>query len=827
MNATKTKASKQPGLRHLLTCFFIFIGLLSGQAATAQIYTVQGRIINAQTEAVPFATIQVKGRPTGTTANANGTYELSLGAGRYQLLVSVIGYKSLELSIQVPDTAYADIVLQTEAQNLSEVVVRAKTRDRAREVMQQLVRRKDSLQAAAGAYSYQVYTRALVQAPVGKASKRTHSGEGEQAATTTAEGIARVDVQGKGRIKEARQALRGNPSARGMYYPTAVEGSFNLYQDLISIPSLSPTPFLSPVSNSGLVAYKFKTLKVQRNGRHRIYTISVKPLGATNATVEGELTVSDSAWAILHARFRLPSYHLQAFDFFEVEQEYDFVNGQAWMLGHQTFTYNTKGGNQLYAGQTLAHYTGYQLNKEFSKRHFSTEVSTTGAEAYERDSTYWQAARSTPLTEQETRLIRHEDSLELLTKNEAYLDSMDQVMSKVTWLKLGIFGQSLNDHKKERTWHFSPLASLYKPVAFGGGRLAAYTYFTKTFSSRRQIKINTEASYGLRNHDVNGLVEFTHRYAPLHAGYYSLTAGRDFASIYEGDAWINMVRRDNIYLNNFVGAGFGRELVNGLEVSAEAQMALRRSVADYQTGRLVDSLFGDKLENNYAVAFDPYNALYGKIKLHYTPAQRFRREPKEKIILGSKWPTVFVQWEKGVSGLWGSDVDFDYLEAGLTQRLNLKLLGTSRYTIKTGDYISKKELRAIDHKFQRRGDPFLFNDPHKAFQALDSSFALFHRFYEGHLFHEFNGLFINRIPLLKKLQLREVAGTGFLVAPERGLRYGELFAGVERAFTSPFNPLDRFKLGVYVVASASNELKNPVQFKVGFTTWDKRRNRWR
>ena len=825
MNASKT-SHKQPELKHLLTCLIVIIGLLSGLSAKAQTYTVQGRVINTQAEAVPFATIQVKGTPQGTTARADGTYELSLGAGRYQLQVSVIGYKSMELSLQVPDSNYAYIVLQTEAQNLSEVVVRAKAKDRAREVMQQLVRRKDSLQAASGAYSYQVYLKAQVQASASKASKSSRRGiEESQPAATSAEGVAKVDIQGKSRIKEERLALRGNPSAQGMFYPSAVEGSFNLYQDLIHIPSLSPTPFLSPVSNSGLVSYKFKTLKVQRNGKHRIYTISVKPYGVTNATVEGELTVSDSAWAILHARFRLPAYHLQEFGFFEVEQNYDFINRQAWMLCRQMFTYRTKGA--LYAGQTLAHYTAYELNKEFGKRHFGAQVSATATEAYERDSTFWQAARSAPLTEREARLVRYEDSLVRLSKSEAYLDSMDRVTSRVTWLKLGIFGQSLNDHKKERTWHFSPLMSLYKPVAFGGGRFAAYTYFTKTFASRRQVKINTEASYGIRNHDVNGLVEFTHRYDPLHAGYYSLTAGRDFTSIYEGDAWINMIRRDNIYLNNFVGTGFGRELVNGLDVSAEAQLALRRSVADYQTGRLVDSLFGDKLENNYAVDFDPYNAVYGKIKLQYTPAQRYRREPKEKIILGSKWPTFYVQWEKGVSGLMGSDVDFDYLEMGLTQRLNLKLLGTSRYTVKTGDYLSKKELRAIDHKFQRRGDPFLFNDPHKAFQALDASFALFHRFYEGHLFHEFNGLLINKIPLLKKLQLREVAGTGFLLAPERGLRYGELFAGVERAFTSPFNPLDRFKLGVYVVASASNELKNPVQFKVGFTTWDKRRDRWR
>ena len=71
-----------------------------------------------------------------------------------------------------------------------------------------------------------------------------------------------------------------------------------------------------------------------------------------------------------------------------------------------------------------------------------------------------------------------------------------------------------------------------------------------------------------------------------------------------------------------------------------------------------------------------------------------------------------------------------------------------------------------------------------------------------------------------------MAGAGFLIAPERKLRYGELFAGIERVFRVPFNPLIRFKLGVYAVGSASNQFRNPVMFKIGITTWDKIRNRW-
>ena len=183
-------------------------------------------------------------------------------------------------------------------------------------------------------------------------------------------------------------------------------------------------------------------------------------------------------------------------------------------------------------------------------------------------------------------------------------------------------------------------------------------------------------------------------------------------------------------------------------------------------------------------------------------------------------------WRKGIPGILDSKVDFDYLEYGLEQQINIGILGNLRYNIKTGNFLNKKNLERLDYQFQRQGDPFLFMNPDEAFQALDSTFPLFKRFYQGHIVHEFNGALINKIPLLKKLQLREIAGGGFLFAPEMNLRYAELFAGVERVFKWPFNPLTKFKLGVYVVGSAANQYRNPIQFKVGLTTWDKRKNKW-
>ncbi len=803
----------------------IFFFSLLALSLSAQEVRVYGKVMNNKFEPLPYATVHLKTSSRGTVSKEDGSYELFISPGTYEIVVSMMGYKPRILPMVVSEETLQNVILEDdeEKNTLSEVVIKVKLKDRADEIMRRLVENKENILNAAKAYSYNAYIKA-VQQDSGFVSKKNDADTRFRGMAVT-EILLKVDRDGD-KIKEERVGVKQSGQARHLFYLSTTEGDFNFYENLIRVPAISPTPFVSPVSTTGLISYRFKTLSIERKGREKFYTISVKPRQLTNATIEGELTVSDSTWNIISCRFVFPSYHLQEYNFFEVSQQYDLADGKAWMLKKQEFSYYAKDSKNKYSGATTVNYSDYVLNKNFDRRYFNTELSTTSAKAYERDSSFWRSARVVSLSTTEADFIRYRDSLYIVSQSQAYLDSIDKEINRITWQKVGFFGQTFYDRKKDRSWYLPPVISLYQPFAFGGGRLNASLGYGKFYKNRKNIFVNGSVSYGLRNKDVNGNVELNRMYNPFNRGYYTFTAAREFQFIYEGDAWINMIKRSNIYLNNQIAGGHGLEVANGLFLRNELAVALRRSVSNYKTGTLVDSLLGTVLNNNQPVPFDPYNAVYGKIRLEYTPFQKYRREPLEKIILGSKWPTAFVEWRKGIKNFLASDVDLDYLEFGLQQEVNLGLIGVSKYTVKTGSFINTNDLKLIDYQFQRRGDPLLFMNPGKAFQALDSTFPIFNRFYEGHLVHEFNGFLINKIPLLKKLKLREIAGTGFLITQERNLRYAELFAGVERAFQSPFNPLDKFKIGVYVVTSAANKFSNPVQFKVGFTTWDKRRGRW-
>jgi len=810
--------------------FLILLSLLPAANTNGQVYKVAGVVMDHNKEPLGLASVEIKELKSGITTRDDGSFEFSLERGKYSIIISMIGFKTKVLTVQVSnEDINENVVMEIDDAELGEVVITAKLKDKAEEIIRNVIRNKENILSAAGSYSCNIYIKAFQQDSVESKRKknRTDPPTINYNDLSLAEVSMRFDKSESGQMREQRLGVKKSGKTESLFFLSATEGDFTIYNNLLKSTVLSKIPFVSPISYSGLLAYRFKTLKIDRIGNRKIYTISIRPRQLSNATVEGEIVISDSLWVVLEAKFKLPEMHLPEYDFFEVRQRYEKVNDTAWMITRQQFNYyvKAKGGNKY--GQTTAVYSGFDLNKNFRRGYFGTEVSTTSIEAYQKDSAFWNRIRTEPLSRQEMLYTQYQDSMYQVMHTEAYLDSMDAVLNKVTWPKVLFFGQIFNDHKKERMWILPPITTVFQPVQFGGSRIRLEAAYKKTFPSRKDISLQGALSYGFRNGDINGNIELRRKYNPFNRGHFSFAAGRDFAFIFEGDAWVNMLKRSNIYLNNYVELGHELELLNGLYMFNKFEVAFRRSVSKYQTNPKADSLFGGLLANDQPVEFEPYNAVYNEVKLYFTPKQPYIREPKEKIFLRSKWPTFYVKWRKGIPGIFRSEIDFDYLEFGIEQKINLGVAGSTLYTIKTGNTPNKKVLRLVDYQFQRRGDPLFFLNPNRAFQSLDSTFALFERFYQGNLVHEFNGALINKIPFFKKLRLQEIAGAGFLIAEERNLVYTEIFAGIERVFKWPPNPLSRFKLGIYVVSSFANTFRNPLQFKIGITTWDRFKNRWR
>ena len=110
----------------LLKFSLLFLLLLSTADGYCQNRTViSGKILSTEKGIVDFATVYLKGTTYGGMTNEQGIYHLNAPAGNYTLVVSAIGYKTVEKQVKLisGERVKQNITITPQAEELDEVVV--------------------------------------------------------------------------------------------------------------------------------------------------------------------------------------------------------------------------------------------------------------------------------------------------------------------------------------------------------------------------------------------------------------------------------------------------------------------------------------------------------------------------------------------------------------------------------------------------------------------------------------------------------------------------------------------------------------------------------
>lgn len=86
---------------------------------------ISGKVISTEKEVVDFATVYLKGTGHGGITNQEGIYHVSAPAGNYTLVVSAVGYKTVEKPVTLlrGQRVRQNITISPETQQLDEVTV--------------------------------------------------------------------------------------------------------------------------------------------------------------------------------------------------------------------------------------------------------------------------------------------------------------------------------------------------------------------------------------------------------------------------------------------------------------------------------------------------------------------------------------------------------------------------------------------------------------------------------------------------------------------------------------------------------------------------------
>jgi hypothetical protein len=790
---------------------------------------------------IPFARVYVKNdADLRVQADVNGNYEMRLFPGEYYLVITATGFDDREAYVIMKESpVLRDIQLfPTRINDLGDIEVSVKKSNPGREIMMEVVRKREQINPWNYPHTVDVYIKGTEK--ITRTGKNKNKSNDDDTKTNDIEdpfeaekkknqslandmNLVEIQIQRNfsppNKVKEFRTAYTLRGSDKQIYYKTTVKSNFNFFENLLHLDDLHQSPVSSPISTPGILSYKYRLESQYEENGKKIHKIKIIPRNTATTTLSGYIYVIDSLWLVQKLELSMEKGNLLKYDYFTIQQEFSHPGDSICVLKNQTLIYGTKFKEETSECKTEVSFKKYDFNPQFSPKFFNNELAVTEKEAYKKDSTFWNEARGNSLSEEEKRFIIVKDSIRDRMNRKEYLDSIDAIFNKVNFWKIVWFGVDHRDRETRTQWTINSVAASIRPLYIAGPRVSPGFNWFKKWEDERTLDSYTEASIGFLNKDIKGRTWWRYRYDPFHFGTIGASFSHEFDAIRSFDALTQIYRRSNFIEATQLRIFHSYEYFNGFYIAPEFHFAERRSLKGY---KFLDG-FESAIPNDDPSDFKSYQASIFQVTISYTPGQKYMREPYRKVLLGSKWPTFYTYYEKGLPKLFGSDVNHDYLLAGFYQSFKIGTLGTTNYHVKAGKFLNTKDLRDADLKFPRRSDPFWFSNPLYSFQDLDTLLPSRDIFYEGHIIHHDNGAIINKLPFMKKTGIGLVMGGGFLYSKEFKLFHYEALAGLERSFKFSKR---RLRVGIYGIASDGNYMKPTTTWKVSFAVLDDRSMKW-
>jgi hypothetical protein len=394
----------------------------------AQKNSVSGRITDkASGERISFATIRVAGKPNGTTANAEGLFELKLPDGKYTFIASCIGFQSDSITVTLPgSTKKLDFQLRPIAVHLPGVLI-TPGMNPANAIILKAIERKKIRNASLHSYVYYATSKTVLRAPEElKMNDNSASASLGYSDTSKMKIGAIFENQSKGyflapsRLKEeiiARKQTANLPPSVNMLTGGRIIQDF--YSDDIKFFNSSVT---GPLADGALDYYYFDLLDSSFIDNKKILKVHMSPVDLLAPGFSGDIFIEGSTYnltkvdLLLNRAANIGSF----FDTIRIVQQFLPFGEQnicmpvdyRLMLNLRYFSLfklNVNIESILYE---------YEINAPLSEDLFTKAIITVLPTADKKDSTYWTSAQGIVASQEEHLAYQEIDSIKQVNKTK-------------------------------------------------------------------------------------------------------------------------------------------------------------------------------------------------------------------------------------------------------------------------------------------------------------------------------------------------------------------------------------------------------------------------
>ncbi|WP_324310764.1 DUF5686 and carboxypeptidase-like regulatory domain-containing protein [Xanthomarina sp.] len=737
---------------------------------------VSGHVYDENNQPVAYANIIFKSSSEGTITDENGVFYLESPSTWDTLIVSFIGYETIEYPLDKRVSYNLSFNLTEAASALNEVlIVSGKQSKKAEEnpaivIMKKIWehKRKNGLRQFKQ-YSYDRYEKVEFDInTIDSALMKSNLFKGmefvfEHVDTSKVTGKTYLPifvneevakVYGDNILKKEKVELKGNKNSGFSSNQAIIDfikdlySEYDIYNNYLKFFDKS---FVSPISTTGINTYNYVLSDSAYIDNKWCYNIIYYPRRKNELTFKGDFWVADTTFAIKDINMQASkSANINWVKEIYIEQEFEVLNDSVFLVKRDyflsDFTFNKREKSRGIYGKRTTLYDNYVFNQVKEDEFYKKEVFDYNKEYYNRDDAFWDANRMEALSKDEKGVYKMLDTLKTVGKFKRLYNVGSILASGFVEIE---------------KWNLDigPISSTFGYNDVEGLRLraGARTYFGQNDLWRAQGFLaygfkDDKFKYGLSgkwliNKENRFIISAGHRRDIEQIGA-NLTSSTDVLgrSLASNDIF-SVAANDKLTNINLGALAFEMEPWQNLVFRVGGSFRTLSSASPTFSLDYIDP------ESPTGISSE-IKQFESTFSVNYYPQRKMTGYGVERLNANDNFASLFMEYSVGSKGVFDSDFDYKKVQFSYIQPWQIGGLGQLRSTVEVGKTFGEVPLGLLSIV---PGNQSYFTF-YRSFSQLDYYEFVTDTYVALFLEHNFNGRFFSRIPFLRKLNWREIVG---------------------------------------------------------------------
>ena len=751
-----------------IVLFFLFLSsIVIGQTK------VGGKVTDEFGDPVAFANVIFKNSKEGVITDENGNFYFESKENYSTLVVSYVGFEKKEINLKPGLNTGLKIQLQS-GTTLKEVVIytgkTSKKNNPAIDILRKIWerRRKNGLKMFKQ-YEYDKYEKvefdlntidsAFMNSKVFKGMEFVF----DQIDTSSISGKTYLpifinetlsEVYGDNEAKKTKEITKANKNSgfgSGDGVNTFIKdlyADFDIYDNYLKF---FDKDFVSPLSRTGINVYNYVLNDSMYIDNKWCYNIVYYPRRKNELTFKGDFWVNDTTFAIKKINLEASkSANINWVKEIYIEQEYEVLNDSVFLLTRDymmsDFSFSKKEESKGVYGKRTTLAKNHKFNIKKDDKFYKQEVNFYDNAVFNKPDEYWEANR-----------------FEALNKNEAGIYKMLDTLKEVPRFKriyslASILGSGYIEIPKWKM-DYGPIFSTFGYNDVEGQRIRAggRTYF----GSNDKWRIQGYTAYGFRDNQFKYGISGRWMVNPNKRLILSIGNRRDVEQMGVSLTTSNDVLGRSFASSALFASGVNNQLTSvnlttlGFEIEPAKNFTFQTNLT-YRTLKSASSEFSLDYYTDLTQTEIKSEVKQSEINFvaEYTPKRKTVGYGVDRMDVDFNYARVFLSYSNGLKGVLNSDFNYQKLQLYYRQPAMIGGFGRLFTTFETGKIFGEVPLGLMG-VIPGNQSWFVIEN---TYNLLDYYDFVADEYASLHFEHHFNGRLFSRVPLLRKLNLREIIG---------------------------------------------------------------------